>query len=84
MYTENNRYTSLDRANDDFLRRMLGGELTGGERAVMSETEAAPQTPSCSGCATGERRTEQEREERSMRGEARPRCNEGDENRCPQ
>ena len=29
MYSENNRRFAMRRANDEFLRRMLGGELTG-------------------------------------------------------
>lgn len=29
MYSENNRRSATQRANDEFLRRMLGGELTG-------------------------------------------------------
>lgn len=36
MYSENNRRTSGMRANDEFLRRMLGGDLTGGELPVMN------------------------------------------------
>lgn len=36
MYSENNRRASGMRANDEFLRRMLGGDLTGGELPVMN------------------------------------------------
>lgn len=36
MYSENNRRVSGMRANDEFLRRMLGGDLTGGETPVMN------------------------------------------------
>ena len=36
MYSENNRRASGMRANDEFLRRMLGGDLTGGEKPVMN------------------------------------------------
>ena len=37
MYSENNRRASGMRANDEFLRRMLGGDLTGGEVPAMSK-----------------------------------------------
>ncbi len=43
MYSENNRRTPACRANDEFLRRMLGGELGGG-----CSGEKAP-VPSCHG-----------------------------------
>lgn len=36
MYSEYNRRASGMRANDEFLRRMIGGELTGGEMPVMN------------------------------------------------
>ena len=36
MYSENNRRASGMRANDEFLRRMLGGDLTGGEVPAMT------------------------------------------------
>ncbi len=39
MYSESNRKTASRRANDEFLRRMLGGELTGDGYPVMSVTE---------------------------------------------
>ena len=46
MYSENNRRVSVHRANDDFLRRMLGGELVGGEVSVMNDvTETLPSVP---------------------------------------
>ena len=88
MYTENTRHTSLDRANDDFLRRMLGGELTGGERAVMTKMEEALQKPLHSGCAMGDgcmerREAEHNAVEQRPRAEEGPSCNEGDENGCP-
>lgn len=38
MYSENNRRSANQRANDDFLRRMLGGELTGDGFPVMQVT----------------------------------------------
>lgn len=37
MYSENNRRASGMRANDEFLRRMLGGDLTGGEVPAMTK-----------------------------------------------
>ncbi len=42
MYSENNRRASGMRANDEFLRRMLGGDLTGGEVPAMT-TERSEQ-----------------------------------------
>ena len=43
MYSDQNRRASVNRANDEFLRRMLGGELTGGMMPVMNmETPAVP------------------------------------------
>lgn len=56
MYSENSRRTTR-RANDEFLRRMVGGELTGKELPVMNMTppgmgngdEAAP---GCNGSDT--------------------------------
>lgn len=39
MYSESNRRTASRRANDEFLRRMLGGELTGDGYPVMNVTE---------------------------------------------
>lgn len=36
MYSENNRRSASRRADDDFLRRMLGGELTGDGFPVMN------------------------------------------------
>jgi len=36
MYSENNRRSSTQRADNDFLRRMLGGELTGDGFPVMN------------------------------------------------
>lgn len=41
MYSESNRKNASRRANDDFLRRMLGGELTGDGYPVMSVTTPA-------------------------------------------
>lgn len=43
MYSDQNRRASVGRANDEFLRRMLGGELTGGVMPVMNmKTPAVP------------------------------------------
>ena len=36
MYSETNRRASVRRANDEFLRRMLGGELTSTDLPVMN------------------------------------------------
>ena len=87
MYMENNRPTSPNRANDDFLRRMLGGELKSGERAVMNKAEEASQESRPSDCVFGKvcaRREGMQNEprERNARGEDRPKCNDGDENEC--
>lgn len=46
MYSENNRRASVRRANDEFLRRMLGGELTHGEIPVLNlESPVLPEMP---------------------------------------
>ena len=37
MYSEIDRRASTRRANDEFLRRMLGGELCGGAREAMNQ-----------------------------------------------
>ena len=43
MYSDTNRKNATRRANDDFLRRMLGGELTGDGYPVMNvNTSAKP------------------------------------------
>ena len=43
MYSDNNRRASVRRANDEFLRRMIGGELTGADLPVMNvERPALP------------------------------------------
>ena len=88
MYTENNRYTTAERANDDFLRRMLGGELSGNARAVMNEVGETPQKPHQPGCRMED--GEAERREglgdvgtQRPRAEERPNCNEVDGNGCP-
>lgn len=57
MNAENNRRTSARRANDEFLRRMLGGESVGGARAAMNAVpmpgpdfpQERPNRPSCDG-----------------------------------
>ena len=84
MYMENNRHASQGRANDEFLRRMLGGELTGGERAVMNLPKEEPHMPGHmigDGCKQHENMAH-ERIERQARGEAGPQCNQGDEASC--
>ena len=46
MYSENNRRAATDRANAEFLRRMLGGELSTDTAPVMNMTSVEkPQTP---------------------------------------
>ena len=42
MYSERNRRASVRRSNDEFLRRMIGGELGGDDRAVISRLPAMP------------------------------------------
>lgn len=38
MYSENNRRSASQRANDELLRRMMGGQLTGDALPVMNAT----------------------------------------------
>ena len=45
MYSENNRRSAAQRANDEFLRRMLGGELTGDGFPVANLSAQAPMRP---------------------------------------
>lgn len=54
MYSDNQKHASVSRANDAFLRRMLGGELMGGDVTVMNtEIPTLPEDgasfPSCNG-----------------------------------
>ena len=53
MYSESDRRAPARRANDEFLRRMLGGELTGGAVPTMNqpvpELPTYPQRPPCDG-----------------------------------
>ena len=57
MYSENSRRT-VRRANDEFLRRMVGGELTGNELPVMNMMPpnggdgVGQGTPGCNGSDT--------------------------------
>jgi hypothetical protein len=45
MYSENNRRSTTRRADDAFLRRMLGGELTGDGFPVVNTSPATAPTP---------------------------------------
>ncbi len=51
MYSENNRRAPACRANDEFLRRMLGGELVGGCSGGEKKTMPAcrNEKPACNG-----------------------------------
>ena len=53
MYSEHEKRVPMQRANDEFLRRMLGGELTMGTAPVFNEETPAlptyPEPPSCDG-----------------------------------
>ena len=53
MYSENNKNIGVQRANNEFLRRMLGGELCGGSVPTFSEEPPAlpeyPVRPPCNG-----------------------------------
>ena len=49
MYSESNRRPSANRSNDEFLRRMLGGELTEGAIPVLNFSDGAMDGPSCDG-----------------------------------
>ena len=58
MYSEQEKRASVQRANDAFLRRMLGGELTSASRPTFSEEVPTlpqyPTRPPCNGGDTGE------------------------------
>jgi len=45
MYSDANRRSSMRRSNDEFLRRMIGGEQVSAERTVMSSTAPMPFKP---------------------------------------
>ena len=46
MYSETNRRASVRRSNDEFLRRMIGGELVAHDRATMNSPVAVPRVES--------------------------------------
>ena len=60
MYSENGRHASVHRANDEFLRRMIGGEVVRAALPVVSmETPLLPDDlqnggTSCDGSSKGE------------------------------
>ena len=55
MYSENTRNASVQRANNAFLRRMLGGELSAGDVPVFnSEAPVLPEYPLQPPCNEGE------------------------------
>ena len=55
MYSENSKNASMQRANNEFLRRMLGGELSVGSLPVFnSEVPALPEYPVRPPCNDGE------------------------------
>lgn len=45
MYSENNRRAATGRANDEFLRRMIGGELVGGVPVMNIDEAPRPALP---------------------------------------
>lgn len=51
MYSEKENRAGVQRANNEFLRRMLGGELTSGQLPVFNETKPTlpeyPTRPPC-------------------------------------
>jgi len=49
MYSEPQRRPATNRANDEFLRRMLGGELTEGVISVLNLQGGEAHGPSCDG-----------------------------------
>ena len=53
MYSEHEKRNSLQRANNEFLRRMLGGELTVGAASAMNADTPSlpsyPERPPCNG-----------------------------------
>ena len=86
MYSENNRRASGMRANDEFLRRMLGGDLTGGELPTMT-TERSGQLPMGRNADEGYRESARERdrarlsnEENGSMGGGYPSCDGSVEN----
>ncbi|MBQ9805799.1 MAG: spore coat associated protein CotJA [Clostridia bacterium] len=62
MYSENNKNVGVQRANNEFLRRMLGGELCAGSAPVFNneETPSLPEYPVRPPCNGGEPDTETE------------------------
>ena len=55
MYSENSKSASMQRANNEFLRRMLGGELSVGSLPVFNnENPALPEYPVRPPCNDGE------------------------------
>ena len=52
MYSDNSRRSATRRSNDEFLRRMVGGELIGNEIPVMNRVSPTPERlggTSCNG-----------------------------------
>ena len=45
MYSESNRRAATSRANDEFLRRMIGGELVGGIPVMNVDAPTRPSLP---------------------------------------
>ena len=59
MYSETQKRADVQRANNDFLRRMLGGELTSGSVPVFNEeAPSLPEYPVRPPCDGGEADTE--------------------------
>jgi hypothetical protein len=60
MYSEKENRAGIQRANNEFLRRMLGGELTSGQLPVFNETKPTlPEYPTRPPCGSDPEYTEE-------------------------
>ena len=54
MYLENGRRSAARRSNDEFLRRMVGGELTANELPVINRPSPMPPNMEGGSCNSGD------------------------------